>query len=180
MQAIVTKSYHAVGLKEILDEAGVPKGSFYHYFRSKEEFAVSIIEYSTEVSLKGMREVLLDRSRSPLGRIRCYFESCLDHHRECGVRRECLMAKLGLETSLLSETMRAAVKCGFDQVNALLAQVIREAQAAGEVAASEDPERLAGFLSGAWEGAMIRMQVDRDVRPVNDFLEIVFTRLLRK
>ena len=75
--------------------------------------------------------------------------------------------------------MHAAVKCAYDQWSALLARVIREAQAAGEIGRNHDPDRLADVLVMLWEGATIRMQIDRSLQPVDDFLAFVFDSLLQ-
>ncbi len=75
IQAIVDKSFHAVGLNEILADAGVPKGSFYHYFKSKEMFGVAIVEQFSAMSAEELRLTLGDQSQSPLSRLRHWIVS---------------------------------------------------------------------------------------------------------
>ena len=178
-QAFAEKSFNSCGLAEILQRAGVPKGSFYHYFASKEDFGVALIERAIAEHVEALRPVLSDRRRSPLARLRAVFEHGLEECREHGAARQCLIPKLALETAQLSEPVHAAVKCAYEQWSALLAQVIREAQAAGELDRGRDPERLANLLVMLWEGATIRMQIDRSLRPVEDFFAFVFEQLLR-
>jgi TetR/AcrR family transcriptional repressor of nem operon len=177
-QAISGKSFNSCGLTEILQLAGVPKGSFYHYFESKEDFGVALIERASEEFIEILRPIVGDRRRSPLKRLRAVFELGRDECLANGAGRQCLIPKLALETSQLSEPVHAAVKCAYDQWAAMLARVIREAQAAGEIAKSQDPDRLANVLVMLWEGATIRMQIDRSLRPVEDFLAFVFDVLL--
>ncbi len=177
-RAFVAKSYNAVGLQEILNAAGVPKGSFYHYFRSKEELGLSIIEACADEHMDRERRTLSDRSRPPLQRLRKLFEGCRDHYAEHGLSRECVVAKLGMEVSQASEPMRAAVKCAFDQWKSLVAQCLREAQVAGEVDPRHDPETLADFINNAWEGAAGRMQIDRSIEPIDQCLHYLFEVLL--
>lgn len=175
---IAEKSFNGCGLSEILDRAGVPKGSFYHYFSSKEEFGIALIEHETKNYLEQIAPILGDRKRSPLERLRAIFEhgreECIANGAEC----ECLVPKMALETAQLSEPVHAAVKCAYDQWNALIARVIREAQAAGEIGKSHDPDRLANVLAMLWEGATLRMQIDRSIAPVDAFLDFVFDALL--
>lgn len=178
-QAIAEKSFNACGLAEILERAGVPKGSFYHYFGSKEDFGVALIERASAEFVEQLRPLLGDRQRSPLARLRGVFEQGREHCQLNGAARQCLIPKLALETSQLSEPVHAAVKRAYSQWTALLAQVIREAQEAGELDRQHDPERLADVLVMLWEGATIRMQIDRSLRPVDDFLAFVFDQLLR-
>lgn len=172
------KGFNGCGLSEILQQAGVPKGSFYHYFSSKEEFGVVLIERARDEYLAELRPVLSDRRLSPIRRLRAVFEHTRDECAAQGPTVECLIPKLALETGNLSEPVHAAVKSCYQLWSALLAQVIREGQAAGEIAATHDADRLANVLVMLWEGAAIRMQIDRTIEPLNDFLTFVFDTLL--
>jgi TetR/AcrR family transcriptional repressor of nem operon len=178
-QALAEKSFAACGLTEFLQRAGVPKGSFYHYFASKEELGVALIEKASAEYVEVLRPILGDRRRTPLERLRAVFERGRDECARNGGARLCLIPKLALEASQLSEPVHAAVKCAYDQWAALLAQVIREAQAAGEIGREAEPERLANVLVMLWEGATIRAQIDRSRQPVDDFFAFVFDTLFR-
>jgi TetR/AcrR family transcriptional repressor of nem operon len=177
-QAIADKSFNSCGLSEILRRAGVPKGSFYHYFGSKEDFGIALIEKASAEYVELLRPIIGDRRRSPLQRLRAVFELSREECMAKGAARQCLIPKLALETSQLSEPVHAAVKCAYEQWSALLARVVREAQAAGEIGRKHDPDRLANVLVMLWEGATIRMQIDRSLQPVDDFLAFVFDSLL--
>ncbi|MGK0521514.1 MAG: TetR/AcrR family transcriptional repressor of nem operon, partial [Planctomycetota bacterium] len=173
------KGFNGCGLSEILAQAGVPKGSFYHYFASKEEFGVVLIERTRDEFLAELGPLIGDRKKAPLARLRSMFEYIREQCSESGPTSECLISKLALETGSLSEPVHAAVKCSYQQWSALLAQVLREAQAAGEVDAKHDADRLANVLVMLWEGAAIRMQIDRDIAPLDDFLDVAFDSILR-
>lgn len=178
-EAIAAKSFNACGLAEILAAAGVPKGSFYHYFESKEEFGVALIERACAEYVDFLRPLLADASRSPLARLRTVFELGRDECAAKGPQRQCLIPKLALETSQLSEPVHSAVKRAYERWSELLAGVIREAQAAGEIPPSHDPDRLARLLVMLWEGATLRTQIDRSQQPIEDFLGFAFDSLLR-
>lgn len=177
-QAIAEKSFNACGLAEILERAGVPKGSFYHYFKSKEDFGVALIEHEVLLALEDLRAIIGDRRKPALARLRAIFETAREECVAHGAARRCLIPKLALETAQLSLPVQAAIKAAYDQWRAVMAQVIREAQAAGELDTARDPERLANLLVMLWEGATIRMQIDRSVQPLDDCLEFVFESLL--
>jgi TetR/AcrR family transcriptional repressor of nem operon len=178
-QAIAEKSFNSCGLAEILRRADVPKGSFYHYFSSKEDFGVALVEKASAEYVDWLRPIIGDRKRTPIERLRAVFQGGREECLSNGAARLCLVPKLALECSQLSEPVHAAVKCAYDQWSALLAQVIREGQAAGQVGRSHDPDRLANILVMLWEGATIRMQIDRSLQPVDDFLAFVFESLLK-
>ncbi len=179
VRAMLEKSYHAVGIKAVLDDVGVPKGSFYHYFKSKEQFGIEVIEHSVGEHLERIKSSLKDRDSSPLQRFRTFFEAGRNCYYNKQYRQACLVSKLATEVSEMSPAMRAALKSGLDQWRTLFAQFIREAQAEGEIDSSHDPEELAGFIQFAWEGAVMRMQVDRDVAPLDRFRTYVFDHLLK-
>lgn len=177
-QAIIDKSFNGCGLKEILDAAGVPKGSFYHYFKSKENFGVEVVETSAQGHMQFTKQRLGDQNKSPLERIRAYFTDARDHLKDSGSQRQCLVAKVALEESRLSEPMRNAVKVCYDQWQVLLAGAIRLAQAKSEISSEFDADELAAFMQNAWEGAMIRMEIDRNVKPLDAFIAHVLDRML--
>jgi TetR/AcrR family transcriptional repressor of nem operon len=177
-QAIADKSFNSCGLAEILRRAGVPKGSFYHYFGSKEDFGVALVEKACAEYVEFLRPIIGDRKQKAIERLRAVFEASRDECQATGASRQCLIPKLALETSQLSEPVHAAVKCAYAQWSAMIAQVIREAQAAGEVDARHDPDRLANVLVMMWEGATLRVQIDRSFQPIDDFFAFVFDTLL--
>jgi TetR/AcrR family transcriptional repressor of nem operon len=178
-QAISDLSFNSCGLSEILRRAGVPKGSFYHYFESKEDFGVALIERESAEHLECLRPLVEDTARSPLDRLRAIFETGREDCIQNGPARRCLIPKLALETAQLSEPVHSAVKRAYGQWNVQLAQIIREAQTRGEVSRRHDPDHLASVLVMLWEGATIRMQIDRSLQPLDDFLAFVFDSLLR-
>ncbi|KGJ95705.1 TetR/AcrR family transcriptional regulator [Thalassotalea sp. ND16A] len=175
---IIEKSYNGCGLKEILASAGVPKGSFYHYFKSKEDFGMALIERATDENTEFMREIFRDRKSTPLTRVKNFFARIQRFHEEEGINCQCLIPKLALEQSKLSESMRGALKYSQDSMNAQFAQVINEAQAEKELASHIDAKKMASFLFNASNGAAIQMQVDNSTQAYDDFVEIIFNFLL--
>lgn len=179
-QAFSDLSFNSCGLSEILRRAGVPKGSFYHYFESKEDFGIALIERESAEYVECMRPLVEDHARSPIERLRAVFEMGREECIKNGPARRCLIPKLALETAQLSESVHAAVKRAYERWSGQLAAIIREAQARGEIARRHDADHLAGVLVMLWEGATIRMQIDRSLQPLNDCLAFVFDSLLRE
>ncbi|WDE11353.1 TetR/AcrR family transcriptional regulator [Thalassomonas haliotis] len=179
-KAITAKSYHACGLKEILDLAGVPKGSFYHYFKSKDDFGLQLIENSTDGWNQECRAKLTDRTYTPLNRLKNYFSDKITYFLEHGLSCECALPKMALETSQLNEVMRGAIKYSFDSMASVLAQTIREAQVADEINCKDDADMLANMINSALQGIIIRVQIDQSIVPLEQFVALIFNNILQE
>lgn len=177
-RAMLTKSYHAVGIQEILKTVGVPKGSFYYYFSSKEDFGVAIVEYYGQQISALLKAHLLAPECSPRHRLLNYFLSVKEYYEQKGCTQGCLVAKLATEVGSSSPEIRRALKEQFDAWTRLVSTCIIEAQVAGEINDFHNPELLAEFIYAAWEGALIRMQVNHDLDALDNFLKYVFEYLL--
>ena len=179
IEAMQAKSYHSVGIKEILDSVGVPKGSFYYYFKSKEDFGIAIIDEFARQHAATIQSFLENRSMSPLERLKASFVSCLSFYPEKGCGDGCLVAKLSHEVLNHSPDMSAAIRNAFDMWQTLYARMIRDAQNAGELDPSIDPEELAAFIQNSWEGAIMMMQVHKNYAPIKNNIQFIFDRLLK-
>lgn len=163
---IAAKGFVGVGLAEILTTAGVPKGSFYHYFPSKEAFGAALLDaYFTEylVRLDGLfRQTDLNGAQ----RLLTYFERWIET--QCGEdsARKCLIVKLAAEISDLSEAMRATMLAGTRQIQARLAACIEVGQADGSIATREVAAECAEWLYAAWLGASLLAKLGHDIRPL--------------
>ena len=170
--------YGATGVQEILDAAGVPKGSFYHHFGSKEEFTAAVLERYVELEGAHCREVLGNTRQMPLRRLRRYFEDLVRKAGQTAPIQGCLLGKLSLETAGASAVLQACLSSNFTGWQATITSVIQEAAEKGDLPSSVRPEALAGFLLNSWEGALLRSQADRSDKPLKDFLHYMFEELL--
>lgn len=177
-RAMLAKSYHAVGIQEILAEADVPKGSFYHYFASKEDFGIAIIKYYGDQLAKIIKERLSSEILSPRDRLKEYFLTIREYYVNLGYGQGCLVAKLATEVSGASLDIRLALKEEFDRWLNLFTACIYQAQQAGEISAEYAAAELAEFIYTSWEGALIRMQVNHDVSSLDNFITYIFTYVI--
>lgn len=177
-KAMLAKSYHAVGIQEILTTVDVPKGSFYHYFESKEAFGVAIIEYYGEQLANSIKEKLSGVGGSPKEKIKAYFWGIRDYYAIHGWGRGCLVAKLAIEVENPSVPMCNALKREFDKWTAVFAACIKEGQRGGEISLAHDAESMAEFLYTSWEGALIRMQVNHDLGPIDKFIDYALDTII--
>ena len=172
--------YNATGLTDILKAADVPKGSFYHHFGSKEDFAAAALERY------GMRErehaaaVLNDTTIPPLKRLRRYFSDLVRIYGQKGAIPGCMMGRFTLEIAEESPQLRKRISATFDHWQHTIATVIGQAVAQKELPAGTDSELLAGFVLNSWEGALLRSQAEKSNAPLETFMRYVFDGLLTK
>lgn len=176
---MLRSGYAGMGLTELLRGAGVPKGSFYNHFDSKEDFGVELVRRYYEGHDRLLASLLADTDRSPLARLRSYFDLLLERAVKASPDlRGCLLGMLALEMAGSSEPLRATVSDAFRRWEARLGELVRQAQDAGEVAPEQDPQLVAGLLLQWWEGALMRARVSQDVKAIWSFSDLALRSLL--
>ncbi|RXG92648.1 TetR family transcriptional regulator [Bradyrhizobium zhanjiangense] len=173
--AILTeKGFSAVGVEEILDAAEVPKGSFYHYFDSKEAFGLALIDAYANYFARKLDRWFDDTERAPLDRLRDFIADARSGMARHRYRRGCLVGNLGQEMGVLPEPFRKRLAAVFRDWEARTSRCLRSAQEAGEMSSELDCEDLAQFFWMGWEGAVLRAKLER--RP--DALDVFAERFL--
>lgn len=170
---LLKHGYHDLGLQALLAETGTPKGSFYHHFRDKEDFALQVIdEYMKHVHAT-LDACLGDQTVPPLVRVRRFFEQTQKSYRRDGYLG-CLLGGLGQELSGVSEVFRRKVEQCFSEIARRIAVCLEQARKAGELPADSDPRSLAGLLVDCWEGAALRSRLKGSPAPLGAMLDFYF------
>lgn len=172
-------AFAATGVQQITDAGGVPKGSFYNYFRSKDEFGIEVLRRYAQELVGQMEAVLVDGDGTPLQRLEGLFDRFIEQARDGGYRRGCLAGSLAQELGASNAAFREELEQVLRQAQRQLTEVLFEAQQAGELDAAEDPDELAGFLYNAWQGALLRMKASGSDRPLQQFKTLALRRVLR-
>ena len=163
---LLRKGFTAVGLAEVLAAAAVPKGSFYHYFGSKEAFGEAMIDaYFADYLAR--TDALLASRGSSADRLMSYFRDWLDSQTGDEAQSRCLAVKLGAEVCDLSESMRAALKRGTRGVIDRLARCIETGRGDGSLSAPPDAHAAALTLYQTWLGASLLAKITRDRSPLD-------------
>jgi TetR/AcrR family transcriptional repressor of nem operon len=177
-QLMLRSGYAGTGLAELLQAAGVPKGSFYNHFPSKEAFGVELVRHYYAWHDQRLASLLAETDRGPLERLRSYFDLLLRRAVDARPQaRGCLMGMLAWEMAGSSEPLRVSVSDAFGRWQARLAELLRQAQVAGELAPELDPQPLAAMLIESWEGALMRARASRDLDALRNSLHLSFSRL---
>jgi TetR/AcrR family transcriptional regulator, transcriptional repressor for nem operon len=173
LQMLLERGYHDLGIQALLDATEVPKGSFYHHFGSKEDFALKVIDrYMAEVH-QGLDACLGDASRPPLERVRGFFEATREKYRTEGYLG-CLLGGVGQEMAAVNETFRSKIDWCLSEIGRRIAACLEEARQRNELPASTDPAAMASLLVDCWEGAALRTRLLRDPAPLGAMLDFYF------
>jgi TetR/AcrR family transcriptional regulator, transcriptional repressor for nem operon len=171
--------FNGCSVQDITDAAGVPKGSFYNYFESKEALAAAALEYNWNSGSCDQLRILSDASVPPRTRLARYFERMTGELAALNFTCGCLAGNMAAELSDQSKLISDQLALIFNTWTRRVADCIAEAQARGEIAAKADPEILAKFVLNAWEGAVLRARIDKNDRSLKQFLDVLFGQLLR-
>lgn len=170
---LLEHGYNDLGITALLTATGTPKGSFYHHFRNKEDFALQVIdEYMREVHA-GLDACLGDTSCPPLERVRQFFEASRLKYKKDGYMG-CLLGGLGQELSGVSDVFRQKIEWCFSEIAERIAICLEEARQRGDIPSDSVPRHLAGLLVDCWEGAALRSRLRRDPAPLNAMLDFYF------
>jgi TetR/AcrR family transcriptional regulator, transcriptional repressor for nem operon len=180
LQRIHKIGYAATGVKEILDLAGVPKGSFYHYFPSKEAFVQEVLRRYASRETQRWEAILGDDKLPPLKRLHKYFKELISVYGQSGPISGCLLGKMSVEVSEQSPAIQSLLSSGFRDWQQAISAVLRLAVERGDLPQSTKTDELASFLLNSYEGALVRSQAEQSDRPVEIFMQFTFKVLLKE
>lgn len=164
-ELIHRQGYNNTGIQEILTACGVPKGSFYHYFPSKEDFGVAVVEHHVGLMSARVSAVLLEEGRPPRERLENFFRRSEERYASQNFTLGCPMGNLALELSDLNPRLRERLEQALSGLAGLIGRVLREAAEQGDLPDGLDPDEAAAFIVEAWEGALLRMKVSKSGEP---------------
>ena len=174
------KGYIGSGVRDIVAEAAAPQGSFTNHFRSKEAFAREVLDRYFDHVKALVAQALDDSEQPPRQRLRHYLDIITERLAADEFSRGCLIGDFSLEAVPHSEMLRERLAVIFAEWRAPFAACIAEAQTAGEIAATFTPDDLAEFLLASWEGAILRMKVERSAEPLDRFKRIAFATVFKE
>lgn len=174
LELFLRDGYGATGINQILEMTQLPKGSFYHHFKSKEEFAAEVLAHYVKVEGKRAEEMLMNRSLSPLERLRAYFLRMLEVHGRTSSAAGCLVGVLTQETAEQSPLLQKDSKAAFQGWQHILELTLQEAIDREELPVTRSAAETAAFLVDYWQGAQLRSKAEQSDAPLERFLSFVF------
>lgn len=179
LSMLLRHGYHDLGVQAVLKETGMPKGSFYHHFPSKEEFALQVVDRYMDEVHSGLDACLSDLSLAPLERVRKFFELTRNKYREDGYLG-CMLGGLGQELAGVSPIFQEKIEACFAAIASRIAACIKEAQVSGSLSPDADPGEMANLIVNCWEGAALRCRLRRDPTPLDTMLDFYFSAITSK
>ena len=178
-EIIHQKGYNHTGIQEILNAANVPKGSFYNYFRSKEDFGLQVIDYFTAYYNQMALETLANTSIAPLERINRFLAEFINYFKAQGCTGGCPIGNLAQEMGDLSLKFSQKLKASIDLMVDAYAGVLAEAQKAGDISENLDVKEAAYFIVAGWHGAIIQMKLTKNLAPLETHRKFLFNHILK-
>ena len=177
-EIVHNKGFNNTGILEILKGAGVPKGSFYFYFRNKEDFGLQLIDFYAEVLMTKLESFASRTELSPLGRLQVFFAEFSEIFERNQCRGGCPIGNMAQEMGDLNEAFRVRLQLVFIRVQSMMVELLDQAREAGEVDSGLQSEDVAGFILNSWQGAILQMKVAKSTEPLKTFERVVFRDLL--
>ncbi|OHD69585.1 MAG: hypothetical protein A2W19_00835 [Spirochaetes bacterium RBG_16_49_21] len=168
-----SKGFVNTGIQEILDASGVPKGSFYFYFKSKEDFGIALVDHFRDFISTMFEKHLMDKSRPPLDRLSGFIDNYIQIFKNFHFTHGCPIGNLSLEMSDLSEPIRTKLHHTYGAMRAMIRDCLAEAAEAGQIDKNWDVGDLAVFILNSWEGALLDMKLSKSITPLLIFKKIM-------
>ncbi|WP_028580042.1 TetR/AcrR family transcriptional regulator [Desulfogranum japonicum] len=170
LKALYHKGYNATGVQEIANAAGIPKGSFYNYFKNKEDFAIQAMRLFTERELETMEQILTDTGKPPLERIKSLYQHKIAYlSTKGGFSLGCLLCNITLEMADVSEAIAGEASRCFIKEYAPLLACLEQAQQQGAIAPNKDLTLLTSQIRNNWLGALVIMKANKSDASLCEF-----------
>lgn len=169
--------FGSTGLNKILSEAQVPKGSFYYYFKSKDDFGLAVIETYAEEYEERMNETLGNEDLQPVDRLRSYLRYSVEDMTSCDFSKGCLIGNLGQELASQSPVFRERLNDIFSDWEQRIGHCLEAAIEAQQIQQNVDAGQMGAFILSGWQGALLRAKVQRSMLPLLRFEEMILKQL---
>jgi len=178
-ELVQTRGFNNTGINEILEAASVAKGSFYFYFKSKDDFGLQLIDFYFDWNRAKLEKHLNNSTLAPLQRLKNFFSDYKRYFAKSRCSGGCPFGNLSQEMSDINESFRNKLLEIFSQFKAPIKQCLWEAQTIGEISRSHDVDVLSDFILNSWEGSLIAMKLYKSIEPLTIFERMIFDVLLK-
>ncbi|EKO39083.1 MAG: transcriptional regulator [Solidesulfovibrio magneticus str. Maddingley MBC34] len=178
LDLVWSRGFNGTGVEAILKEAKIPKGSFYNFFSSKEEFSLAVIDKFVAARGDVLFPILNDATAPPIARVKKSFETIIAAFEEIGCSKGCLLGNLGQEMSDQSEKVRQRLEESLRLWEKRVSDTLAQAQKENEISAEIDVEMLAETMIASFQGALLRSKIKKSSEPLRHFIHLYFNIFL--
>jgi len=178
LDLVLSRGFNATGVEAILKQAKIPKGSFYNFFSSKEDFGLALIDKFVNARQEVFYPIFSDESRPPLERVKRSFETLIETFEEHDCSQGCLLGNLGQEMADQFENVRQLLEESLQKWSSGIATLLLQAQQEKALPADMDADMLAENLISSFQGALLYAKVKKSPEPLRDFIHLYFDRFL--
>lgn len=179
IEQLSAHGYHGTGIKQVLDAVKVPKGSFYHYFGSKEAYVAEIISAYNAHSLALFDEFVAQSNLPALEQLKAIYRYMLEKFTEGSCQKGCLVGSIAAEIGNTFELCQEAMQQGVNEWLIRLERLVEKAQGQGEIRTDLAASDLAELIWSAWEGSLIKMKMDGDTHSPQKVILVTLETLLK-
>ena len=171
------RGFNNTGIDDILKASGTPKGSFYNFFKSKEEFGVEVLKHYTDRQYNYVKDLLENFSLTPLPRLKAFYNALIKGNLQEGCRYGCLVGNMTQEMGGISDQISSSASDNLGRITTLIGECIKEGQEKTEIRDDYSAEELADFVHNSFYGAIMRSKAGRREQPFQLFFEMIFSFL---
>ena len=179
LKVVHERGFAGASVRDIVQAAGVPQGSFTNHFRSKEAFCALVLERYVDLVRQNIEKTLRNDAMAPPERMRAWVDLQIRYLEQAGMRNGCLIGNYGVEASEHSEAIRRRLVEIFAEIHDSVVYCLKAAVKTGDVSSATDCDELAHFLYASLQGAILESKVERSPAPLKRFKQVVFSTLLR-
>jgi TetR/AcrR family transcriptional repressor of nem operon len=179
LRVVHERGFAGASVRDIVQAAGVPQGSFTNHFASKEAFCLEILDLYFKDVRATIQRTLRNDSLPPLKRLRAYIDAQIKYLNRIGWRNGCLIGNFSAEAGEHSEVIRKRLVEIYEEMRQSVAYCLRAAVKLGELPRKTECDELAGFLIASLQGAILQSKTERNSVPTERFKHLIFSTLLR-
>jgi TetR/AcrR family transcriptional regulator, transcriptional repressor for nem operon len=179
LRVVHERGFAGASVRDIVEAAGVPQGSFTNHFASKESFCLEILDLYFDDARATIQRTLRNDSLSPLKRLRGFVDAQIRYLDRVGWRNGCLVGNFSAEASEHSEVIRKRLVEIYEEMRQAVAYCLKAAVKSGELPRNSECNDLAGFLIASLQGAILQAKTERNAIPLERFKRLIFSTLLR-
>ncbi len=179
IELLSLNGYHGTGIKQILDEVKVPKGSFYNYFDSKEAYVAEILTAYSEQGLQLLDDYVANANESPLQMIKTIYDFMLVKFSSQNCQQGCLIGSIAAEIGRQSDLCQTAMLESVSQWKQRIVQLISAAQQQGQIRDDLSAEQLTSVFWATWEGSLLKMKMEGKIDTAKETLYLMLDQLFK-